>query len=346
MRKFHRVLAALACVGAVAAWSAPASAQSATLAKIKARGSLICPVPTSPYLGFFEVNSDGSWHGFDIDICKSIATAILGPNAKATFSAVSWADRFPALQSGSLDLIAMFTGWTRSRDAKIGLQFSQPYFFAGVRLMVPVSLKVKAVKELNGATICAAAGTTAVTDLVPYLASLKIKYKLLTFENSSDVASAYKSKRCDAMADAGAGLATMRASQLKIDEHVILPDAVSMEPISVAVRQGDDAFLDVVNWTLFALVQAQRLGITKDNVAARRADPNSSSEVKFLLGVTPGIGEGLGLPDSWAYNVIKANGNYGEIYDRNLGDKSPYKLPAGVNTLWNQGGLLYTPVFD
>lgn len=347
MKYLIRIMGALACAIAIAMLPAPAmAASSPTLTKIKARGSLVCPVPTSPYLGFFEVGGNGGWHGFDIDICKSIAVAILGPDAKVNFSAVSWADRFPALQSGTLDLIAMFTGWTRSRDVKLGLQFSMPYFFGGVRLMVPTSLHVKSAKELNGATICAVAGSTGDRELVGYLASLKVKYKMLTFENFSDVASAYKNKRCDALSAAGPGLAALRAGELKVADHVILPDVVSMEPISVAVRQGDDAFLDVVNWTLAALIEAQRLGITKENVAALRADPSSPAAVKYLLGVTPGVGSGLGLPDTWAFNVIKAQGNYGEIYARNLGDRSPYKLPPGANTLWSKGGLLYSPNFD
>ncbi|AXK65145.1 transporter substrate-binding domain-containing protein [Burkholderia sp. IDO3] len=323
-----------------------AGPNSPTLDRIKARGNLICPVPTSPYLGFFEVGSNGSWHGLDVDICKSIATAILGPNPKVSFSAVSWADRFPALQSGSIDLIAMFTSWTRSRDAKLGLQFSNPYLFAGVRLMVPASLKIKSAKELDGATICAVAGSTGDKQLVNYLRSLNVKYKMLTFENFTDVVSAYKNHRCDALSAAGPGLAVLRAGELKTPEQTILPDIVSMEPTSVAVRQGDDAFLDVINWTFGALIEAQRLGITQENVAAKRADRNSSAEVKYLLGVTPGVGEGLGLPDAWAYNVIKQMGNYSEIYARNLGDKSPYKLPPGQNTLWSQGGLLFSPTFD
>ncbi|ALL68413.1 Glutamate Aspartate periplasmic binding protein precursor GltI [Paraburkholderia caribensis MBA4] len=330
---------------------ASASAQAAgpnspTLQRIKARGSLVCPVPTSPYLGFFEVGSNGSWHGLDIDICKSVATAILGPNPKVNFSAVSWADRFPALQSGSIDLIAMFTSWTRSRDSKLGFQFSNPYLFAGVRLMVPAALNVKSAKQLDGATICAVAGSTGDRQLVNYLRAINVKYKMLTFENFTDVVSAYKNKRCDALSAAGPGLAVLRAGELKTPEQVILPDVVSMEPISVAVRQGDDAFLDVVNWTFAALIEAQRLGITQANVDAKRSDPNSSAEVKYLLGASPGVGEGLGLSDAWAYDVIKQVGNYSEIYARNLGDKSPYKLPPGPNTLWTQGGLLYSPTFD
>jgi general L-amino acid transport system substrate-binding protein len=341
---------ALVTLSAAAVLAAPAAfaagGNSPTIDRIKARGALVCPVPTSPYLGFFEVGTNGTWHGLDVDICKSIATAILGPNPKINFSAVSWADRFPALQSGSLDLIAMFTSWTRSRDAKLGLQFSTPYLFSGVRLMVPASLNVKTAKQLDGATICAVAGSTGDRQLVNYLRAINVKYKMLTFENFTDVVSAYKNRRCDALSAAGPGLAVLRAGELKTPEQVILPDVVSMEPISVAVRQGDDGFLDIINWTFGALVEAQRLGITQGNVDAKRADATSSAEVKYLLGVTPGVGEGLGVPDNWAFNVIKQMGNYSEIYNRNLGDKSPYKLAPGPNTLSTQGGLLYSPTFD
>jgi general L-amino acid transport system substrate-binding protein len=327
--------------------STPVSAQqSPTIAKIKARGSLVCPVPTSPYLGFFEVAADGAWHGFDIDMCKAIASALLGAEAKTTFSAVSWADRFPALQAGTLDAVVMFTSWTRSRDSKLGLQFSAPYFFAGVRLLTQAP-KVKAAKDLSGATICAAAGSTADKELVKYFAARNIKYKMLTFEKFSDASSAYKNKRCDALSGAGPGLAVLLASgELQGGVHTLLPDAVTMEPISAVVRQGDDAFLDVINWTFAALFEAERLGITKENVSAMKNDPNSSAEIKFLLGASPGVGNGMGLTDSWAFDVIKAVGNYREVYDRNLGQASPYKLPVGLNTLWNQGGLLYAPGFD
>lgn len=338
---------ALAFASSMFSFTAPVMAQqSATIAKIKARGSIVCPVPTSPYLGFFEVAADGTWHGFDIDMCKAIGSAILGTDAKETFSAVSWADRFPALQAGTLDTIVMFTGWTRSRDTKLGFQFSAPYFFAGVRLMTQAP-KVKTAKDLSGATICTVAGSTADKDLVKYFGARNIKYKMLTFEKFSDATSAYKNKRCDALSGAGPGLAAILASpDMQGGTHMILPDAITMEPIGAVVRQGDEGFLDVINWTFAALLEAQRLGITKDNVTAMKADTSSSAEVKFLLGVSPGVGSGMGLTDSWAYDVIRKVGNYSEIYDRNLGKASPYKLPVGYNTLWNQGGLLYSPGFD
>jgi len=350
MKALHKTAARFACAAALGLSSLSAHAQNApqpsTVERIKARGHLVCPVPTSPYLGFFEIDDKGNWKGFDIDICKSIATAILGKDPKITFNAVSWADRFPAIQSGTIDLISMFTSWTKRRDTTLNLSMSNPYLFAGVRLMVPVSLGVKSAKELDGATICAPLGSTADIQLVSYLSGLGVQYKMLTFEKMSDVTSAYQNGRCEAISAAGPGLATFRAGSLKIDAHEILPDAVTMEITSVVTRAADTELLDIVNWTLAALMEADRLGITQANVQAKRDDPNSSNEVKHLLGVTPGVGSGLNLADDWVYTLISTLGNYSDIYDRNLGAGSPYKLPPGQNALWSNGGLLWAPTFD
>ena len=340
------IFAALAVgVGAMLA-SSGAQAQSTAVTAIKQRGKLVCPVPTAPYLGFLEVDNKGVWKGLDVDVCRSMAAALFGPGEHAEFSPVSWADRIPALQSGAIDVIIMATGWTRSRDNKLGLQFSQPYFFGGTQLMVPTDLGVKNAQDLNGATICAAAGTTVEKDTGNYLTSLGVKYTMLTFEKTSDVNSAYKNKRCEVLAGFGPGNAVLRATELDPAKHVVLPDVISMEPESIGVKQGNDDLLDVANWTIAALVQAEILGITKENVDTMAADPKASADVKALLGVTPGVGDGLGIGDKWAYDVIKAEGNYGEIYARNLGEQSLYKLAPGQNAPWTKGGLLFSPVFD
>ena len=344
MKKVASAALAMAIGGLGIATSA--QAQTSVLDAVKRKGKLVCPVPTAPYLGFLEVDDKGVWKGLDVEICRSVAAAIFGPGDHAEFSPVSWADRIPALQSGAIDIIVMATGWTRSRDLKLGLQFSQPYFFGGAQFMVPTDLGVKAAKDLNGATVCAAAGTTVERDAGAYLTGLGVKYTMLTFEKTSDVNSAYKNKRCEVLAGFGPGNAVLRATELDPAKHIVLPDVISMEPESIAVKQGSDDMLDIANWTIAALVQADILGITKDNVDSMAADPKASNDVKLLLGVKPGVGDGTSLGDKWAYNVIKASGNYGEIYSRNLGEKSPYKLPPGQNAPWTRGGLLFSPVFD
>ena len=337
---------ALATAAAVFLLAASTGAQAASPDTIKARGKLICPVPTSALPGFSELDSQGQWKGFDIDLCRSLATAILGTPDKAEFTAISWANRVPALQSGTIDAVIMLTGWVRSRDVKLGMQFTNPYFFGASQLMVPATLKVSSAKQLDGATICSVAGSTTTTNVDGYLRSLSVKHEMLTFEKTSDSTAAYKAGRCEAIAQYGPSNAFFRAAQLDVPGHVILPDMIGMEPESIAVKQGDDALLDMANWTLAALVQADILGITSKNVDAIAADSTSSPDQKRLLGVLPGVGDGFGLDDRWAYRVIKLNGSYGEMFDRDLGQGSPYKMVPGQNQPWTHGGLLFSPVFD
>lgn len=321
-------------------------AQAASVEQIKARGKILCPVPTAPYPGFSEVDDKGVWKGLDVDICRAVATAILGSPDKAEFTPISWANRVPALQSGAIDLVVMLTGWVRTRDVKLGLQFSNPYFFGGGQIMVPANLKVSSVKDLNGATICSVAGSTVTRNVDAHLIGLAVKHEMLTFDKSSDATSAYKNGRCEAIALFGPSNAVFRASELDVATHVILPEAIGVEPDAIAVKQGDDGLLDVANWTLAALIQADILGITSQNVDGIVADAKATPDQKLLLGVAPGVGDGFGFDDKWAYRVIKANGNYGQIFERSLGQGSRYKMPAGQNQPWTKGGLLFSPVFD
>lgn len=341
----RKLCAGLLAFAALACLASP-GARAQTIDAIKARGRLVCPVPTASNFGFLELDDRGNWRGMDTDLCRAVATALLGTPDKVTFSPVSWADRFTALQSGTLDIVVMSTGWTRARDARLGLLFTQPYFFGGAQLLVPSSLGAKSAKDLRNVTICAVAGTTVERNVGLYLTSLNAPYRMLTFEKGPDATAAYRSGRCEALANFGPQIAALRALEFTAAEHAILPDAISMEPQAMALRQNDVALWRVANWTLMALVQADMLGVTKDNADAMRAQADARPEVKFLLGATPGIGDGLGLRDTWALDVIKAVGNYGELYARSLGDKSPYQLPPGPNQPWNKGGLLFTPTFD
>lgn len=331
---------------------APAQAQQgkSALDAIKERGTLRCSAHNGSFSGFFEVDDKGNWKGFDIQFCKALATAILGSPDKVTYVQLSWAQRFPSLISGDVDVVFKATGWTLSRDTKQKIDFSLPYFMGGFQFMVPPASGIKSGKELNGATVCTAAGTSIEPVLADYMATEKIKFKVVTYEKGEEERSAYAAGRCDAMAGWGPSLAVARAQQKDLAAHAILPISLSLEPIGAAMRQDDKRFRAVVDWTIAAMIHAEEIGISSANVDAIRsqvaASPAANPAVAKFLGVQKGIGAELGLPDTWAYDVIKKVGNYGQVYDRELGAASPYKLERGLNRLWRNGGLIYSPVFD
>jgi general L-amino acid transport system substrate-binding protein len=344
MMKF--LAAALLAVALSAGLAAPSqAAEQDMVAKIKARGSLLCTGHNGSYLGFAEVDDSGKWKGFDIEFCKALATAILGSPDKVKIIPISWAQRFPALQSGDIDVIIKVTGWTMSRDTDLGVQFSRPYFLGPFYVMTRKSIGAKSVADLAGGTFCVNAGTTVEQVLASYMSAHNLKYEPLTFGKGEELRSAVYAGRCDAVPGFGPFLAATRVNAPHPDDFVFLPDTLALEPEAIGVRQGEDHFLDVINWMVSSLLLAEQDGITQENVDQIRAKP-PSPEVARLLGTTPGIGKRLGLPDDWAYKMIKAVGNYGEIYDRTLGEDSPYKLPRGLNRLWNKGGLLYPLVLD
>jgi general L-amino acid transport system substrate-binding protein len=339
------VLAAAAC--------APVSAQQdkSALDIVKERGTLRCSAHNGSFPGFFEVDDKGHWKGFDIQFCKALATAILGSPDKVTYVPLSWAQRFPSLVSGDVDVVFKATGWTLSRDTKQKIDFSMPYFVGGFQLMVPTASKVRSTKELNGATVCTASGTSIEPVLADLMATEKVKFQVVTYEKSEELQGAYFSGRCDAYASWGPSLAVTRATKVKdAASQTILPITLTLEPVAAAVRQDDKKFRDVVNWVIAAMLRAEEVGITSANVdqirAQASANPAGNPAVAKLLGVQKGIGAGLGLSDTWAFDVIKKVGNYGQVYDRELGAGSPYKLDRGPNRLWKNGGLMYGPVFD
>lgn len=335
-----------AAVALACALAGPAAAASGdTVAAIKERGSLLCTGHNGSYLGFAEVDDKGQWTGFDIEFCKALATAILGSPDKLKIIPVSWAQRFPALQSGDIDVIIKVTGWTMSRDTELGLQFSRPYFIGPTNILTRAELGARSAEDLEGGVFCINAGTSIERIVADYMGAKGIQYESLTFEKGEELRAALYAGRCDALAGFGPFLAATRFNAPNPDDFVILDEVLALEPEAIAARQGDDNFVDVVNWMVHALLMAEINGITRDNVDEVRANPPSASVGK-LLGATPGMGERLGLPDDWAYKVIKAVGNYGEIYDRTVGDGSPYKLPRGKNNLWTKGGLLYPLVLD
>ncbi|MEM9438944.1 MAG: amino acid ABC transporter substrate-binding protein [Pseudomonadota bacterium] len=340
-------LAAMAsAVACVALSPLSASAESATVAAIKERGTLLCSGHNGSYFGFVEVNDKNEWKGLDIDICRALTTAILGDPSKAQIIPLSWAQRFPALQSGDVDVIIKATGWTMGRDTELGLQFSLPYFLGGAKIMVHGDLGITDAKDLGGGTVCVEAGTTIERIVADYLKTLNVEHEMVSYEKAAELQAAYLANRCDAFAAWGPLLAVLRATEIdNPDDHVILNDQLSNEPIAAAMRQGDEEFVDVVNWMISALLIAEEHGVTQANVEDMAANPPNPS-VGRLLGATPGVGERLGLRETWAREMIAAVGNFGEIYDRNLGEGSPYKLERGLNNLWSHGGVLYAPVID
>jgi len=337
--------ATLAVSALVLATTQVANAQGPTVDAIVKRGELLCSGATVNSPGFAVVDAKGVWTGLDVDICRALTVAILGDDSKMKLVPVSFVQRFPALQGGQIDVIAKNTAMNLSRNTDLGLMFSTPYLFTGNGIMVYKSLGVTKGADLDGATICTSAGTTLEKATADFFAKNHKKYKLLTFENGNERDQAYLAKRCDAMVNGFEQLAAVRAfAASNPSDHVILPDALGKEVQGVVVRQGDDRFLNVVNWTLWAMIEAEELGITSANVDERKSD--SDPRVQKLLGVVPGVGKKLGLRETWAYEVIKKVGNYGEVYERNLGSGSALKLDRRYNKLWNQGGILYSPPFD
>ncbi len=331
-----RIAALLALMAALA--PAPAGA-GPTLDKIRQAGTLVCGVNTG-LAGFGQPDSQGRYSGFDIDICKAVAAAVLGDPDKVKYVPLTAQQRFTALQSGEIDLLSRNTTYTLQRDAELGLNFAPVVFYDGQGFMVPVKLGVKSAKELNGATVCVQPGTTTELNLADYFRANNMQFKPLVIEKLDEVVSAYLSGRCDVITTDRSGLAAIRTGRTpNPDEHVILPETISKEPLAPAVRQGDEQWNDIVRWTVYALIEAEEKGITAQNLdeKAKSEDP----DVKRLLGVTPGMGKALGLDEKWAYNAVKAVGNYGEIFERNIGAKSPLKLNRGLNDLWTRGGLLY-----
>ena len=326
--------------------SMPAEAAGGkTLDAVKARGVLQCTGHDGSYLGFAEVDDKGAWKGADIDLCRAVATAVLGDPAKLKIIPTSWAQRWPSLQSGEVDIVIKASGGTLSRDTELGLQFSMSYYLGTTKVMAHKELGLQSLKDAQGGTICLPAGTTIEQQVAAYSQKLGIKLEPVVIEKTEELEQAYFSGRCDMYAQWGPTLAIARTAKGKVDDHVILPDVIAVEPEVMIVRQGDDNWVDIANWTLTALLFAEQEGITSKNVDAIRAKPTSPQVAKFL-GTTPGMGKGLGLADDWAYNVIKRVGSYAEIFDRDLGKGSPYKMDRELTNLWNAGGVLFPLVID
>jgi general L-amino acid transport system substrate-binding protein len=324
------------CLAAFGLGSAEAGT---TLDAVKARGVLQCGVNTG-LAGFAQPDAQGRWSGLDIDTCKAVAAALLGDPDKTKFVPLNAQQRFPALQSGEIDLLTRNTTWTLSRDTALGFNFAPVTYYDGQGFMVAKKLGLKSAKELAGATICVQQGTTTELNLADYFRAQNMAMKPLVFVELAEAEAAFFANRCDAYTTDASGLASTRAAKAgNPDDYVILPEIISKEPLAPAVRHGDDEFYDIVKWTIYALIEAEERGLTQANVddMKKSQDPN----IMRLLGVTPGMGKALGLDEEWALRAIKAVGNYGEIFERNVGMATPLKLERGLNALWTKGGLMY-----
>src|SRR5215471_3759819 len=337
MPVIQRVFTAAAVFAVFACWAATASAES-TLDVVKKRGQIVCGVNVG--LGGFSLpDSQGKWSGLDVDMCNAIAAAVLGDANKTKYVPLSAQQRFLALQSGEIDVLLRNSTITLERDAGIGLQYAGVNFYDGQGFMVSKKLGVKTLAELNGATICVAQGTTHEFNVASWFRGRNLSFKPVVFESVDVMYEAFFSGRCDAVTQDSSALASALATRGRQNDYMILPELISKEPLGPFVRRGDDVWMTVVRWSLFAMLEAEERGITKANVEEQLK--SSDALVQRLLGVKPGNGKALQLDENWAYNIIKQVGNYGESYERNVGMGSPLKLARGLNGLWTKGGLMY-----
>jgi general L-amino acid transport system substrate-binding protein len=333
-----RVVIRIALAAMLGIAASAASAQ--TLNTVKQRGMLNCG-SNGTLAGFGLPDAQGRWTGLDVDFCKAIAAAIFNDPNKVKFVPLTARDRFTALQSGDVDVLARNTTWTSSRDTSLGLNFTAINYYDGQGFMVRKALKVNSALELNDAAVCVQQGTTTELNLADYFRANKMKLKTVTFATADEAIKAYDAGRCDAYTTDASGLAGERLRLANVNDHIVLPEIISKEPLGPVVRHGDDQWFDIVKWTHYAMVSAEELGITRANVDEQLKSDNP--DVKRLLGTEGKHGEALGLTNDWALRIIKHVGNYGEAFERNVGQGSVLKIGRGINALWNKGGLQYAP---
>ncbi len=312
-----------------------------TLDGVKSKGYVQCGVSTG-IPGFSSADEKGQFTGIDVDVCRAVAAAIFGDASKVKYSPLTAKERFTALQSGEIDMLSRNTTWTYTRDTSLGLNFTGANYYDGQGFLVTKQLGVKSALELDGASFCIQAGTTTELNLADYFRANKMQYTPITFDTSDQTIKAFEAGRCDALTSDQSQLYALRIKLGDPKSAVVLPEVISKEPLGPAVRQGDDEWFNIVKWSLFAMVNAEELGVTSANVDEMKAsstDPN----VRRLLGIEGVKGEWMGVPDDWGYSIVKHVGNYGEIFDRNVGKGSALGISRGLNALWSKGGLQYAP---
>ncbi|MDX1488296.1 MAG: amino acid ABC transporter substrate-binding protein, partial [Acidiferrobacterales bacterium] len=312
-----------------------------TVDAIKARGMVICGV-NGNRAGFSALDSKGQWAGMDVDTCKAVAAAVLGDKGQVQFVKTTTQTRFTALQTGEVDVLTRNVTWTLSRDSKLGVDFVAPTFYDGQGFMVPKKLGVKSVKELDGATVCVLPGSTSEKVAADVFRANGLKYKPVVIESKKELNTAFFGGRCDVHVQSTSGLSSARATVASNpDDYIILPGVYGKDPMGPVVRQGDPQWKDIVAWTVYAMMEAEENEITSKNVD--KYLKSKDANIARLLGDKDSLGKDLGLDNQWAYRIIKQVGNYGEVFDRNVGKDSPLKLSRGINDLWTRGGLLYAP---
>jgi general L-amino acid transport system substrate-binding protein len=329
-------------VVAAAALAIPAlpAAAAGTLDQVKQKGFIQCGV-SQGVIGFSAPNDKGEWTGFDVDYCRALAAAIFGDPTKVKFTPLSTKDRFTALQSGEVDILSRNTTWTLDRDTKLGLNFVGTSYYDGQGFMVKKSMKINSALELSGASVCTQTGTTTELNLADYFRNNKMKYEVVSFATADETIKAYESGRCDVFTTDASQLYSTRLKLAKPDDQVVLPEIISKEPLGPVVRHGDDQWFDIAKWTLFAMINAEEMGVTSKNVEEMKKSSNPG--IRRLLGVEGSLGEGLGLSNDWVVRIVSKVGNYGEVFERNLGSGSKMKIQRGVNRLWSKGGIQYAP---
>ena len=324
------------------------AAAAGTLDDVKAKGFIQCGV-SQGLIGFSQADEQNNWSGMDVDFCKAMAAAIFNDVSKVKYTPLSAKERFTALQSGEIDVLSRNTTWTMSRDTSLGLKFAGVMYYDGQGFLVNKTKypDINSALQLSGAAVCTQTGTTTELNVADYFKANKLDYKVVAFEKNEEVLKAYEEGRCDVFTTDQSGLYSDKLKFAKPDDHVVLPEIISKEPLGPVVRQGDDAWFNVAKWTYYALINSEELGVTSANVAEMMASTNP--EIQRLLGVknadgsAAGFGTGLGLTEEWVAQIIKGVGNYGEIFDRNVGPNTGLKIARGKNALWKDGGLQYAP---
>ncbi|TDH39230.1 amino acid ABC transporter substrate-binding protein [Pseudohoeflea suaedae] len=335
----YSFLSAVAGV-AVAAGLGATAASAATLDDVKAKGFVQCGVSTG-LAGFSAPDDAGDWKGIDVDLCRGVAAAIFDDASAVKYSPLSAKERFTALQSGEIDILSRNTTWTMSRDTELGLNFAGVNYYDGQGFMVRKSLGVNSALQLSGASVCVQTGTTTELNLTDYFKANNMTYNPVVFEKLEEVNAAYDSNRCDVYTTDQSGLYAIRLGLSAPDDHVVLPEVISKEPLGPVVRQGDDQWFSIVKWVHFAMINAEELGVTSENVDEMMDSENPN--IMRLLGKEGTFGEAVGLENDWAYQVIKNVGNYGEVFEANVGESTPLGIARGLNALWTNGGLQYAP---
>jgi len=333
----NRIATALAAAGVLLS---AGFAQAGTLADVKARGTLKCGV-SQGLAGFSAKDDKGQWSGFDVDFCKAVAAAIFDDASKVEYVPLSAEARFPALQKGEVDLLSRNSTWTMQREADLGLLFAAVSYYDGQGFMVPAAKNVMGALELGGSKVCTQAGTTSIDNVQDYFKQNKMELELIQLPTVDDLVKAYADGKCDVLTTDVSQLYALRLKLAKPADYVVLPDVISKEPLGPVVRQGDDNWLNIVKWSFYALVNAEELGISTATLdqAAQSAKP----DVRRFVGSDGAYGEKLGLTKDWAMRIVKSVGNYGEVFERNVGAQSPLGIPRGINQLWSTGGIQYAP---